>query len=326
MKKWFVGILVCLGLLGVAYAQTTNPLPGYIWTYFGPTLGGGWGPNPLSAFTYDPITQTLTTNASIVLTRSDAAFQIGGLNGPYIFNDTALDTVSIQAKPGAPFSGDTTNLQLYPPAVGQKTCLNLTGLADGPNEQRLLLCSLGAGQNYLFGEFVGGTGVCRDIIFSDGVSPTEAWALGCSSGGNPPDLRLGFKVPITSATPSSGVQTLMNLDASMNLLLGGGVNIGLIGFQKHILSVGSAPVVSSCGSGASVIGTDTKGIISVGTGATTSCHLAFATAYTTIPTVVLTGQGTSSIVLSLSADTTAGFTIAASADIQSTGVHYHVIQ
>lgn len=47
MKKWFIALsLVAAGV--VAYAQTSNPLPGYVWTYFGPTLGGGWGPAPFN--------------------------------------------------------------------------------------------------------------------------------------------------------------------------------------------------------------------------------------------------------------------------------------
>lgn len=46
MKKFFIVVGVCLVAIGAVFAQTTNPLPGYVWTFFGPTLGGGWGPPP----------------------------------------------------------------------------------------------------------------------------------------------------------------------------------------------------------------------------------------------------------------------------------------
>jgi hypothetical protein len=49
MRRWpaILGALVAILVPGILIAQMhTNPGPGDVWTYFGPTLGGGWGAPP----------------------------------------------------------------------------------------------------------------------------------------------------------------------------------------------------------------------------------------------------------------------------------------
>jgi hypothetical protein len=40
--------LVCLAVVALAQTSVVNPIPGYVWTYFGPTLGADWAPPTLS--------------------------------------------------------------------------------------------------------------------------------------------------------------------------------------------------------------------------------------------------------------------------------------
>jgi hypothetical protein len=49
MRRWpsILGAIAALLVPGILIAQIhTNPTPGDVWTYFGPTLGGGWGAPP----------------------------------------------------------------------------------------------------------------------------------------------------------------------------------------------------------------------------------------------------------------------------------------
>lgn len=54
----------------------------------------------------------------------------------------------------------------------------------------------------------------------------------------------------------------------------------------HIVSTGAAPVVSACGAGATIIGSDLAGTVTTGA-ATTTCTITFNKAFTAAPTCVL---------------------------------------
>jgi hypothetical protein len=71
-------------------------------------------------------------------------------------------------------------------------------------------------------------------------------------------------------------------------------NVGLapIPANGHIQTGTTAPALSSCGGGTPVIvGSDTAGLVTMGTSAT-GCVITFATAYTAVPLCVVTWQAT----------------------------------
>lgn len=87
-------------------------------------------------------------------------------------------------------------------------------------------------------------------------------------------------IPIVRASTST-VTT-----GSATLSVGGASTTAINGFSVfqilgdgHINSTGTIPTVSSCGLGASVIGTDAAGTISTGSGSVTACTLAFQVPY-----------------------------------------------
>ena len=45
MKKWFAALFALL-VPAAAIAVVQQPLPGMVWTFFGPTLGADWAPAP----------------------------------------------------------------------------------------------------------------------------------------------------------------------------------------------------------------------------------------------------------------------------------------
>jgi hypothetical protein len=61
----------------------------------------------------------------------------------------------------------------------------------------------------------------------------------------------------------------------------------------HLANVGTSATVTSCGSGPTISGNDTKGVVTIGTGGITSCSVAFNTGYGSTPVCVVTWQGTS---------------------------------
>lgn len=95
------------------------------------------------------------------------------------------------------------------------------------------------------------------------------------------DLRVPGVITATSylgdASSMGGLFTLAELEISSPIIT------GVIKTTNHIEAQTGAndPGVSSCGSGAFVVGTDLAGKIAIGTGVTTSCSLSFGTSYTT---------------------------------------------
>ena len=93
----------------------------------------------------------------------------------------------------------------------------------------------------------------------------------------------------------------------------------------HIASSGAAPTVSSCGTSSSVSGTDTKGVITTGTGGPTACSLIFASAFSSSP-ICVASTNTGSATPYVSAISTTGITISFSSALVSGKVYYHCIQ
>ncbi|WP_322082896.1 hypothetical protein [Burkholderia sp. BCC1972] len=105
---------------------------------------------------------------------------------------------------------------------------------------------------------------------------------------------------------------------------------GNVQFDNHVSAASSAlgnVTMSGCGTGASAaFANDVRGTLVMGTGGVTSCAATFNHAYASTPSCVITGLGTGSAVLSLSALSTTGFTVASSADISGKYVTFMCMQ
>lgn len=82
----------------------------------------------------------------------------------------------------------------------------------------------------------------------------------------------------------------------------------------------TAPTLSACGTTPSIVGTDTNGKVTVGTGVTTSCTLTFGTAFTNAPACTVSGDNTA--VTYIATTSTTALTITSSADMASDVVSY----
>lgn len=96
--------------------------------------------------------------------------------------------------------------------------------------------------------------------------------------------------------------------------------------SNHLSSRGFQPTVSTCGTSPSVIGDDSNGIITTGSGTVTACTLTFAAAYTIAPVCTLNTSSTGSNASMASAPSTTGFTANLSATLTSGKIYYQCIE
>ncbi len=224
-------------------------------------------------------------------------FQVGrSFGGPYIKNDGAADTLSIQALPAASPSTTSTNLQLYPPQQpGGGAFYIVTPKSDISGEEHLVLgVTAGVGDHYLLGQVISGTGACRDFDFVDAV-PRVAMSIAC--GGY---MVLPNNKAIHSYTSSFGDSNLIFLDSTDKTTLGFDSNVQILSSKTqfglttpaHVNSgQTTAPALTSCGGSPSIVGSDTAGTVQMGTTAT-GCVISFNVAYTNFPHCVVTWRDT----------------------------------
>lgn len=92
--------------------------------------------------------------------------------------------------------------------------------------------------------------------------------------------------------------------------------------NNHYNNTGKvAPVVSSCGTSPSIVGYDSAGTITVGSGATTACTLTFGTAWANTPTCVMT-LNTSAVTGGVTSLSTTTITFSFSSSMGSGKIYY----
>ncbi len=76
-------------------------------------------------------------------------------------------------------------------------------------------------------------------------------------------------------------------------------------FGAHVALIGTAPALSSCGTSPTIVGSDSAGEVTTGTGTPTSCVITFATAYTAAPVCIMRDRTATSTLTSYAISTTA---------------------
>ncbi|MEN9835396.1 MAG: hypothetical protein RL011_1589, partial [Pseudomonadota bacterium] len=121
-------------------------------------------------------------------------------------------------------------------------------------------------------------------------------------------------------------------------LMGGNVGVGTtapratLDVNGHIgASSSSTPTLSSCGASPTIVGNDTRGKLTFGTSAPTSCTLNFTSAYDFAPYCVITVVGTDNINTGslnarISSTSNLGFTITLASGTSSIAFNYICLQ
>lgn len=97
----------------------------------------------------------------------------------------------------------------------------------------------------------------------------------------------------------------------------------VVTFNSTISHAGADPVLSACGTTPTVVGGDSAGKVTIGTGVTTSCTATFAVAFIAAPSCIVIGDQTATTYAA--ATTTTVLTITSSADMDSDVINYHCI-
>jgi hypothetical protein len=202
----------------------------------------------------------------------------------------------------------------------------------------------------------GATSIGNSSITDDGstVSTTEdtgtsgmLWAGGASSNravyfgaGSNPTIGARYNSNSVQALLINTIGYLGGTTQNRNLFIGDGRGnnvIGVTGSTKtteffgpvtldtHIGTTGTAPTLSTCGTSPTITGTDTAGLITLGTSSSGSCTVTFASTYSSTPAcqITLTTAGTAA--MSISARSASAFTVHSSTDTSGSTFSYFCI-
>lgn len=117
------------------------------------------------------------------------------------------------------------------------------------------------------------------------LSMAGAYALGLTSYTGP-----GGTNPINN---SANLADTNNVVAAINAnVFPPNVGTAPVPANGHMQTGATAPALTSCGTTPAIVGSDTAGLVTMGTGSPTGCVITFATAYTAVPLCVVTWQAT----------------------------------
>jgi len=136
------------------------------------------------------------------------------------------------------------------------------------------------------------------------------------------NITAGANISITNGDGTISVAAAADGN-SLDALDGSPTNVIAIDNVGHVVTSGSTPGVSACGTTPSISGNDTAGKVTVGGGLTvTSCTITFSSAYSSAPACVATG-GT--VVFASTTTTTLVLTTNA-LNFANSGIMYHCLQ
>ncbi len=137
---------------------------------------------------------------------------------------------------------------------------------------------------------------------------------------------LGSSLVFSTASVSSPISEKMIILGNGNVGIGVAPSSAKLEVNGHIAASGSAATLGACGVSPAIAGNDTKGFVTVGSGATTSCVINFNSAFSSAPVCTITWRGVASAIgIGVAASTTA-MTVNFSADSQGLNFNYHCLQ
>lgn len=151
----------------------------------------------------------------------------------------------------------------------------------------------------------------NDSGAGDASQTTAIRATPVASPGNDGDFYLNLTSGVLWGPKTSGSWS----ESGLSL-------VSTTGSNDHVLFGGSAPAVSSCGTGMpAATGTDNAGKITIGGGTVTACTLTFATAFASAPSCRIQ-TASSAITTQVTSVSTSALVIGFSADVGTATVYY----
>lgn len=187
------------------------------------------------------------------------------------------------------------------------------------------------------------TGASEAIIVSNNLNASSASSsigfynnlgqmgtIGTYSGGFIPGL-FASRMNITSSGSPGGGIDLVTFDTEGDVKIYiGGMSAGnerlRINKAGQIKSSGPSATVTTCGTGAAIVGNDARGLVTTGSTATTSCAVTFNTAYSSAPFCTVSWNGTATTTGIAATTTTTTLTVTFSANSPSKAFNYICMQ
>lgn len=266
----------------ITWAINTGGLAAAIWNGGGPALAVKVGSTTDVALDVSqgaqgsagPLLFRVNGNGNVLMGQGGGFYLGGATSGYFIQQAAAVTTGYTITWPGAQASG-TKVLQndgagnLSWAASGANTALsNLASTAVNAAVSPAVSASTDMGDATHYWNNV----YANRVIFPDSTS-TLSLQTGYNAG------VASAPIELVTATPDAG-QNSGGITLTPGPTSAGGVR-GNINMGSHIITTDISPAVSSCGTSPSVVGTDTAGRITVGSGvSTTSCTLTFGKTFT----------------------------------------------
>jgi len=156
-------------------------------------------------------------------------------------------------------------------------------------------------------------------VFTSSVTVLGAFGVYQSSQANIIQLSSSTTgIPLVSV---SSVPALAPTDYSLTISSQNASLVFGVQYDGHIVSSGTTPSMGTCGSSPSVSGSDTAGLIAVGSGSVTSCTMNFANSYLNPPVCVESDTSTS-VTADIISITTAAVTFGFSSSLGGGSIWY----
>jgi hypothetical protein len=138
---------------------------------------------------------------------------------------------------------------------------------------------------------------------------------------------------VIGQTSGNPIQLMTSGQSRLIVASDGAVGVGTttpgakLDVAGHVANSGAAATVGTCGTSPTILGNDTRGSVTTGTGTVNSCVVTFNAAYSTTPFCVATWNGTTAPTTGISVSaTTSALTVYFSASSPSASVIYHCSQ
>lgn len=132
---------------------------------------------------------------------------------------------------------------------------------------------------------------------------------------------------VSSTTNATSSAVTLNIKGNASSSPTVPINVLQVLSDGHINATGTTPTVSACGSGSpSVKGTDASGVITIGTGAVSSCKLTFQVPYESTNVIPIVNDSSSTDAVEVTSVSSSSITMTFASSLTGGSIYYFILQ